>query len=98
MRVDEKVQNPVLRLGKTGNNYGQLLSQSSIDTITQQFRAVRGKYPNQNEQIEVAIGALRSGVEGQVDTCRQISRWRERAPALARHFKEWAFVLMWTKQ
>lgn len=73
VRVGEDFQNPVLRLGKTGNNYGQLLAQSSIDAITQQFRAVRSKYPNLSEQIDAAILALRNGVKGQVDAYRQIS-------------------------
>ena len=94
VRVDEKFQNPVLRLGKTGNNYGQLLSQSSIDAITQQFRAVRSKYPNLNEQIEDAISALRSGVEGQVDAYRQISLDDvNELAALAQHFKEVSFCI-----
>ena len=73
VRIDEKFQNPVLRLGKTGNNYGQLLSQTSIDAITQQFSAVRSKYPNLNEQIDDAIVSLRNGVNGQVDAYQKIS-------------------------
>ena len=73
VRVDEKFQNPILRLGKTGNTYSQLLTQSSIDSITQQFRAVRSKYPNLNEQIDAAIGALKDGVRGQVDAYQQVS-------------------------
>src|SRR3989344_4706623 len=73
VRVDEKFLNPLLRLGKTGNTYSQLLTQSSIDGITEQFRVVRKKYPNLNEQIDAAISALRSGVEGQVGAYEQIS-------------------------
>lgn len=73
VRVDEKFQNPLLRLGKTGNTYSQLLTQSSIDGITEQFRAVRTKYPNLNEQIDLAIDALRSGVEAQVSAYKEIS-------------------------
>lgn len=94
VRVDEKFQNPVLRLGKTGNNYGQLLSQSSIDAITEQFSAVRSKYPNLNEQIEDAISALRNGVEGQVDAYRQISLEDvNELAALEQHFNEVGFCI-----
>lgn len=73
VRVDKEFQNPLLRLGKTGNTYSQLLTQASIDGITEQFRAVRIKYPNLNEQIDTAINALRSGVEGQVGAYQKIS-------------------------
>lgn len=73
VRVDEKFQNPLLRLGKTGNTYSQLLTQSSIDGITEQFKAVRSKYPNLNDQIDTAISVLRSGVEGQVGAYQKIS-------------------------
>lgn len=73
VRVGEKFQNPLLRLGKSGNNYSQLLTQDAIHGITEQFRAVRSKYPNLNDQIDVAINALRSGVEGQVGSYKKIS-------------------------
>ena len=73
VRVDEKFQNPLLRLGKTGNTYSQLLTQASIDGITEQFRAVRSKYPNLHEQIDTAITNLREGVKGQVGAYEKIS-------------------------
>lgn len=94
VRVDEKFQNPVLRLGKTGNNYGQLLSQSSIDAITQQFNAVRTRYPNLNEQIEDAISALRNGVKSQVDAYQQISLDDvNELAALEKYFEEVGFCI-----
>lgn len=73
VRVDEKFQNPLLRLGKTGNTYSQLLTQPSIDGITEQFLAVRSKYPNLNEQIDASITALRAGVEDQIIAYKKIS-------------------------
>ena len=94
VRVDEKFQNPVLRLGKTGNNYGQLLSQTSIDAITQQFSAVRSKYPNLNEQISNAINTLQNGVKEQVDAYREISLDEvNELAALEQHFKEAGFCI-----
>lgn len=89
VRVDEKFQNPLLRLGKTGNTYSQLLTQSSIDGITEQFRAVRSKYPNLNEQIDIAINALRSGVDGQVGAYGKISLSDiSELASLKKHFEE----------
>lgn len=94
VRVDEKFQNPILRLGKTGNTYSRLLAQSSIDGITQQFRAVRSKYPNLNKQIDDAIVALRKGVKGQIDAYRQISLEDVNELAvLNKHFNEVGFCI-----
>ncbi|MFZ2522739.1 MAG: AAA domain-containing protein [Minisyncoccia bacterium] len=73
VRVDEKFQNPILRLGATGNTYSQLLTQSSIDGITEQFRVVRNNYPNLDEQVDSAINALKRGVGGQVGAYKHIS-------------------------
>jgi hypothetical protein len=73
VRVDEKFQNPILRLGRTGNTYSQLLTQSSIDGITEQFRAVRSKFPDLGDHIDASIKALRGGIEGQVDAYKRIS-------------------------
>lgn len=94
VRVGEKFQNPILRLGKTGNTYSQLLAQSSIDGIVQQFRAVRSKYPNLNEQIDDAISALRNGVKSQVNAYRQISLADvNELVALKKHFDEVGFCI-----
>ncbi|MBI1833471.1 MAG: hypothetical protein HYR90_01470 [Candidatus Andersenbacteria bacterium] len=94
VRVDEKFQNPILRLGKTGNTYSQLLTQSSIEAITQQFRAVRSKYPNLNEQIDVAIEALRNGVKGQTDAYHHISLADvNELSSLKKHFDEAGFCI-----
>lgn len=94
VRVDEKFQNPLLRLGKTGNTYSQLLTQSSIDGITEQFRAVRSKYPNLNEQIDAAIDALRSGVENQVNAYKEISLEDvNELASLKKHFDQEGFCI-----
>lgn len=94
VRVDEKFQNPLLRLGKTGNTYSQLLTQSSIEGITEQFRAVRSKYPNLNEQIDAAINALKSGVENQVEAYKKISLEEvNELASLKKHFDKEGFCI-----
>ncbi|NMC57849.1 MAG: hypothetical protein GYA51_00415, partial [Candidatus Methanofastidiosa archaeon] len=94
VRVDEKFQNPLLRLGKTGNNYGQLLTQDSIDGITQQFRAVRSKYPNLNEQIDATINALKNGLDSQVEAYKEISLSDiNELASLTKHFDKEGFCI-----
>lgn len=89
VRVDEKFQNPLLRLGKTGNTYSQLLTQASIDGITEQFRAVRSKYPNLNDQIDDSIVNLRSDVEAQIEAYKEISLTDvDELVSLKNHFKK----------
>jgi hypothetical protein len=39
VRIADDFQNPILRLGKTGNTYGQILSTTSINQIRQHSRA-----------------------------------------------------------
>jgi len=73
VRIDEKFQNPLLRLGKTGNAYPKLLAQPTIDGITEQFRTVRSKFPDLDKHIDVSIKALREGLEEQIDAYRRIS-------------------------
>jgi len=94
VRVDEKFQNPILRLGKTGNTYSQLLTQSSIDSITQQFRAVKSKYPDLDNQINSAISAMRDGVVNQADAYQQISLEEvNELASLEKHFNEVGFCV-----
>lgn len=94
VRVDERFQNPILRLGKTGNTYSQLLTQSSIEAITQQFRAVRTKYPNLNEQIDSAIESLRNGVKNHTDAYQHISLADiNELASLKKHFDEAGFCI-----
>lgn len=94
VRVGEKFQNPLLRLGKTGNNYGQLLTQDAIDGITQQFRMVRRKYPNLNEQIDATINALKNGLDSQVEAYKEISLSDiNELASLTKHFDKEGFCI-----
>ncbi len=92
VRVGDDFLNPVLRLGKTGNNYARLLAQSSIDAITQQFRVVRSQYPNLGEQIDSAIHNLRGGVSEQIKAYQEISLDEiNELAGLHKHFSETGF-------
>jgi hypothetical protein len=52
VRLDKKFQNPILRLGKSGSNYQQILSQSSISNIKNHYRAVKKQNENLENEIE----------------------------------------------
>jgi len=55
VRPDKNFQNPILRLGKTGNTYAQILSKSSMDSINVQYRAVRHREEDLQRTIEKTI-------------------------------------------
>ncbi len=94
VRVDEKFQNPILRLGKTGNNFSQLLTQTSIDEIDAQFHAVKSRFPNLDEKIGSSMASLQSDVEQQVGAYRKISLQDiNELTALKEHFDSEEFCI-----
>jgi hypothetical protein len=44
VRLDKHFQNPILRLGKTGSTYSQILSNASMNNIKLHHRAVKKEY------------------------------------------------------
>jgi len=56
VRLDKDFQNPILRLGKTGNTYKKILSTTSMEKIKEHYKATKGIYKeierdiNQSEQ------------------------------------------------
>ena len=46
VRVGDEFQNPILRLGKTGNSYAKVLSRSSINVIKQHYNAAKKNLPS----------------------------------------------------
>lgn len=89
VRLDKKFQNPILRLGKTGSTYSQILTQSSIDGITEQFRAVRQNYHSIKEGIENSLGELKQDLTTQIETYNKISPADiQQYAELNQHFQE----------
>lgn len=89
VRLDKKFQNPILRLGKTGSTYGEILTQSSIDGITEQFRAVRQNFSNIKESINHSLGEIKQDLTDQIETYSKISPEDLREYAeLEKHFQE----------
>ena len=63
VRFDQNFQNPILRLGKTGNTYSQILSKSSIGEIKTHYRAVKKDIEKIDESISQSSNALKQDIE-----------------------------------
>jgi hypothetical protein len=63
VRTDKRFQNPILRLGGTGNTYAQILSQSVMEDIKAHYRAVK----KQHEAVEQSIGATCAGLKEDIE-------------------------------
>lgn len=72
VRTDDNFQNPVLRLGKTGNAYGKILSPMSIKAITNNFLAVRKHYDDLEDNIDKSQNSLRDDIEAEIFTCKEV--------------------------
>lgn len=66
VRFDKNFQNPILRLGKTGSTYGQILAKGTIEGIKTHFRAVKKDHETIEENIEKSTNSLKEDLEAEV--------------------------------
>lgn len=66
VRHDKNFQNPILRLGKTGSTYSQILSTASIENIKIHSRAVKKDYKDIEENIGKLTNTLKEDLEAEV--------------------------------
>jgi very-short-patch-repair endonuclease len=66
VRYDKKFQNPILRLGKTGSTYSQILSTPSIENIKTHHRAVKKDYKALEQNIKKSINTLKEDLEAEI--------------------------------
>lgn len=59
VRFEENFQNPVLRLGKTGNTYRQILSPASFEKIKTNFKAVKKQIDDLEKQLTNNVHGLK---------------------------------------
>lgn len=62
---EENFQNPILRLGKTGNTYGQIFAKSSIEKIKTYHRAVEKEHSAIEENISKLSNSLKEDIEAE---------------------------------
>lgn len=66
VRFDKNFQNPILRLGKTGNTYGQILAKGSIENIKTHYRAFKKDHDTVEENIQKSTNSLKEDLEAEI--------------------------------
>ena len=66
VRFDRNFQNPILRLGRTGNTYNQILSAASFENIKTHYRAVRKEFENIADEIGKHEASLKEDIEAEI--------------------------------
>lgn len=66
VRIDNSFQNPILRLGKSGNTYKQILSPASVEKIKTQYRVVRKDLDGLESNISQSLKGLKEDIEADV--------------------------------
>jgi superfamily I DNA and/or RNA helicase/very-short-patch-repair endonuclease len=66
VRHDKNFQNPILRLGKTGSTYRQILATAAIENIKTHFRAVKKDYDTLESNIEKLGNTLKEDLEAEI--------------------------------
>lgn len=72
VRLSENFQNPILRLGKQGNTYGKILTQTVIDEIRSFHSAQKSELGNIEESISDAEYALKNKLNTDLNFLNQI--------------------------
>ncbi|MEM3845338.1 MAG: AAA domain-containing protein [Candidatus Parvarchaeota archaeon] len=66
VRHDKNFQNPILRIGKTGSTYSQILATGTIENIKNNFREVKKNYDIIESEIEKLIDTLKEDLEAEI--------------------------------
>jgi very-short-patch-repair endonuclease len=66
VRLDKNFQNPILRLGKTGNTYSQILSTQSIQKIKAHHTGLKKHHNELSESIKKLANTIKEDLEAEV--------------------------------
>lgn len=66
VRRGDNFQNPILRLGRTGSTYSQILSASSIKNIEDSYRAIKKDYKLLKANIKGIKNSLREDIQAEI--------------------------------
>lgn len=72
VRHDKNFQNPILRLGKTGSTYAQILSPAVINSIKTHYKAVKNDSVKLSEGITKATKSLKEDIESEILVSEEI--------------------------
>lgn len=67
VRGEENFQNPILRLGRSGQTYTKLLSQHATDRIRQHFRAAKHHAERVRQEISALEQSLKRDIQQTID-------------------------------
>jgi very-short-patch-repair endonuclease len=73
VRYDKNFQNPILRLGKTGNTYSKILAQATIEGIKTAHRAVRHNYETIEQNIDKSTNSLKEDLQAEIISYEDIN-------------------------
>ena len=65
VRIDQSFQNPILRLGKAGNTYSQILSTNTIANIKNHYRAIKNSYSSLEENINKTTNTIKEDLKAE---------------------------------
>ena len=72
VRTEDDFQNPILRLGKSGNTYSQILAQTTIDKIRNSNRVMKNTSKQIDESIESINKTLRDEINSEEENYSKI--------------------------
>lgn len=73
VRFDENFQNPILRLGKSGNKFHNIVSAPVIATIREHFYAFKQKQEDLLDHKEDVLGEIQEDIEDSLSMIEKIS-------------------------
>jgi len=66
VRLDKNFQNPILRLGKTGNTYSQILATPSVENIKVHYQAVKKEHKKLEQDIKKLEKTIKEDIEAEI--------------------------------
>ncbi|MEK7570893.1 MAG: AAA domain-containing protein [Patescibacteria group bacterium] len=66
VRLDKNFQNPLLRLGKTGSTYNQILATSAIENIKANYRVVKSNHASVESDIDKRLNSLNEDLQAEI--------------------------------
>jgi len=73
VRLSEDFQNPILRLGRSGNTYAKILRNEAIDQIRLHYKAFQNKQSTLQKEITVKHTALNNDITKTIDIAESIN-------------------------
>tara|TARA_B100001248_G_C27398994_1_gene468244 strand:+ start:5124 stop:9290 length:4167 start_codon:yes stop_codon:yes gene_type:complete len=72
VRPDENFQNPILRIGKTGNTYAKILSPQSIENIRLSYETTKQVLEKNPNELKKEISSLQDGIKETISNYKKI--------------------------